>query len=448
MPDTLPLKPIDVDTVDKLTAAVSERAIIAKAIEPRSGPACATSTSSAPAARSSAATRPTTCSSEGAHPRLPAAERRAQQQRPASHGRPAPWSSWPRTPARPRRPSRRRSTAKAHRRDRDRRGQGGQPAGRGRRRGVLRQERRLRAASWPMRCSRRLGTDLDAALPATLDGTARGRPERGAGVGDDAGRHRRDDFKDEPITYVLGSGPCYGWAYGLAMCFLQEMQWKHAAAFNTGEFFQGAFEMVDDDTAVLLLARGRRDPSDGRARQAVPGTYARRRATSTCGPDPARASRPTLRGDVSGDRRGRTRQPAGPALRGGARPRPRAAPLHVQGRLLIGAACRDGPARRTNPAAHQTQERTWLVELRRGAIPPHPVRARSRSPTRSGAPSAEALAPAPRNLFFVGSGGAGILMLPAAAAAAAPVHLPGPCRDAGRAGRRRASVHLGPSRSW
>jgi fructoselysine-6-P-deglycase FrlB-like protein len=36
------------------------------------------------------------------------------------------------------------------------------------------------------------------------------------------------------------------------MCFLQEMQWKHAAAFNTGEFFQGAFEMVDDGTAVLL----------------------------------------------------------------------------------------------------------------------------------------------------------------------------------------------------
>jgi fructoselysine-6-P-deglycase FrlB-like protein len=59
-------------------------------------------------------------------------------------------------------------------------------------------------------------------------------------------------FKDEPITYVLGSGPSYGWAYGFAMCFLQEMQWKHAAAFNSGEFFQGAFEMVDDDTAVLL----------------------------------------------------------------------------------------------------------------------------------------------------------------------------------------------------
>jgi len=59
-------------------------------------------------------------------------------------------------------------------------------------------------------------------------------------------------FRDEQITYVLGSGPGYGWAYGFAMCFLQEMQWKHAAAFNTGEFFQGAFEMVNDDTAVLL----------------------------------------------------------------------------------------------------------------------------------------------------------------------------------------------------
>jgi fructoselysine 6-phosphate deglycase len=86
--------------------------------------------------------------------------------------------------------------------------------------------------------------DMLAALPdAVLDAVK----ESEAQLADIA-----NAFKDEPITYVLGSGPCYGWAYGLAMCFLQEMQWKHAAAFNTGEFFQGAFEMVDDDTAVLL----------------------------------------------------------------------------------------------------------------------------------------------------------------------------------------------------
>jgi fructoselysine 6-phosphate deglycase len=60
-------------------------------------------------------------------------------------------------------------------------------------------------------------------------------------------------IKDEPIIYTLGSGPSYGWAYGMAMCFLQEMQWKHAAGFNAGEFFQGAFEMVTEDTAVLLF---------------------------------------------------------------------------------------------------------------------------------------------------------------------------------------------------
>jgi len=36
------------------------------------------------------------------------------------------------------------------------------------------------------------------------------------------------------------------------MCFLQEMQWKHAAGFNSGEFFQGAFEVIDNDSAVIL----------------------------------------------------------------------------------------------------------------------------------------------------------------------------------------------------
>jgi fructoselysine 6-phosphate deglycase len=96
------------------------------------------------------------------------------------------------------------------------------------------------------------GADLDA---AGLEQTLEALPEAVLSAveeADDALGEIAERFKDEPITYVLGSGPCYGWAYGLAMCFLQEMQWKHAAAFNTGEFFQGAFEMVDDETAVLL----------------------------------------------------------------------------------------------------------------------------------------------------------------------------------------------------
>jgi fructoselysine 6-phosphate deglycase len=96
------------------------------------------------------------------------------------------------------------------------------------------------------------GADLDAgALKATLEAL----PSAVLEAVKESEEHLAevaDAFKDEPITYVLGSGPCYGWAYGLAMCFLQEMQWKDAAAFNTGEFFQGAFEVVNDDTAVLL----------------------------------------------------------------------------------------------------------------------------------------------------------------------------------------------------
>jgi fructoselysine-6-P-deglycase FrlB-like protein len=75
-------------------------------------------------------------------------------------------------------------------------------------------------------------------------------------------------LKDEEITYVLGSGASYGWAYGLAMCYLQEMQWKHAASFNSGEFFQGAFEVINDDVPViLLLSDGETRPMDERAKR-------------------------------------------------------------------------------------------------------------------------------------------------------------------------------------
>lgn len=98
-----------------------------------------------------------------------------------------------------------------------------------------------------------LGVDLDypaiadtfAALPAAFRAAVEG-----------VEGHVHDiavALKDEPITYVLGSGPSHGWAYGLAMCYLQEMQWKHAVSFNAGEFFQGAFEVVGEDTPVVLL---------------------------------------------------------------------------------------------------------------------------------------------------------------------------------------------------
>ena len=58
---------------------------------------------------------------------------------------------------------------------------------------------------------------------------------------------------DEPMTYVLGAGPLHSVAYALAMCYMQEMLWMHAASFNAGEFFHGAFEVVTPEIPVLLL---------------------------------------------------------------------------------------------------------------------------------------------------------------------------------------------------
>jgi fructoselysine 6-phosphate deglycase len=60
-------------------------------------------------------------------------------------------------------------------------------------------------------------------------------------------------LQHEPITYVLGAGPNYGAAYGLAMCYLQEMQWMHAASFNAAEFLHGAFEIITSEVPVLVM---------------------------------------------------------------------------------------------------------------------------------------------------------------------------------------------------
>jgi fructoselysine 6-phosphate deglycase len=56
----------------------------------------------------------------------------------------------------------------------------------------------------------------------------------------------------QPIIYVLGAGPSEDIARTLSMCYLQEMQWIHSAAFNAGEFFHGAFEVVTEQTPVIL----------------------------------------------------------------------------------------------------------------------------------------------------------------------------------------------------
>ena len=60
------------------------------------------------------------------------------------------------------------------------------------------------------------------------------------GETEDLNAHIAAALKDEPVIYVIGAGPNHGTAYCLAMCYLQEMQWKHAASFDAAEFLHGA----------------------------------------------------------------------------------------------------------------------------------------------------------------------------------------------------------------
>lgn len=60
-------------------------------------------------------------------------------------------------------------------------------------------------------------------------------------------------LKDEPLIYTLSSGPNYGVGYAFAMCALQEQQWMHAASVHAAEFFHGAFEIVDENTPLIVL---------------------------------------------------------------------------------------------------------------------------------------------------------------------------------------------------
>ena len=54
-------------------------------------------------------------------------------------------------------------------------------------------------------------------------------------------------------------------AYSFAAFAMMEMQHKHASYVNSGDFFHGAFELVDEHTLyVMLLNEGKTRPLDER----------------------------------------------------------------------------------------------------------------------------------------------------------------------------------------
>lgn len=60
-------------------------------------------------------------------------------------------------------------------------------------------------------------------------------------------------YSKEPLIYSVSAGldSCVG--YVLTNCLVMESLWKHSSPLHAGEFFHGAFEAVDDTTAVFAL---------------------------------------------------------------------------------------------------------------------------------------------------------------------------------------------------
>ena len=62
-----------------------------------------------------------------------------------------------------------------------------------------------------------------------------------------------EQAKNTTGIYVVGAGAQTGAASTLAMCYLQEMQWLPAAAFDAGDYLHGAMEVVVPGTPVVIF---------------------------------------------------------------------------------------------------------------------------------------------------------------------------------------------------
>lgn len=60
-------------------------------------------------------------------------------------------------------------------------------------------------------------------------------------------------YKDEKFFFVTGSGAGWGEAYSYGNCILEEMQWIYAHPVHSGEFFHGAFEMLTEESPIIVM---------------------------------------------------------------------------------------------------------------------------------------------------------------------------------------------------
>jgi fructoselysine 6-phosphate deglycase len=75
-------------------------------------------------------------------------------------------------------------------------------------------------------------------------------------VSADSDRRSAEDarlLKDDRILYHVAAGPMFSTAYVWGVCVLMEMQWMHSVPLEAAEFFHGPFEIVDQNTPLVLL---------------------------------------------------------------------------------------------------------------------------------------------------------------------------------------------------
>lgn len=59
--------------------------------------------------------------------------------------------------------------------------------------------------------------------------------------------------RDAPLTYVIGSGNLWGWAYCFAMCVLEEKLWVRTKFIHAAEFFHGTLEVIERESNIILI---------------------------------------------------------------------------------------------------------------------------------------------------------------------------------------------------
>lgn len=62
-----------------------------------------------------------------------------------------------------------------------------------------------------------------------------------------------DSCKDAKVLYSLASGPDYSQSYVFCNCYMMEMQWINAIPIHASEFFHGPFEIIEENSPVILL---------------------------------------------------------------------------------------------------------------------------------------------------------------------------------------------------